>query len=60
MPSMTIQTLTRQYRKMAKTHHPDKGGKHEKFIKLNHAYSDLLRTIKSRSGKKTYSTHHRF
>lgn len=56
MPSLTIQILTRQYRKMAKTHHPDKGGKHEKFIKLNHAYSNLLRALKSKNGRETYST----
>lgn len=58
MPSMTIQTLTRQYRKMAKTYHPDKGGKHEKFIKLNQAYSDLLRAVKSRSGRQKFTTRH--
>jgi hypothetical protein len=53
--SMTIKTLTRQYRKMAKTDHPDKGGRHEKFIKLNHAYSDLLRALKSRTGGQRYA-----
>jgi hypothetical protein len=58
MQTMTIQTLTRQYRKMAKTHHPDKGGIHEKFIRLNHAYSDLLRSLKLKSGKQSYATRH--
>jgi hypothetical protein len=56
MQSMTIQTLTRQYRKMAKIHHPDKGGKHEKFIKLNHAYSDLLRVLKSKTNRHKFTT----
>jgi hypothetical protein len=57
MPSMTVQSLTRQYRKMAKTHHPDKGGKHEKFIKLNHAYSDMLRVLKSNTVRQRFTTH---
>jgi hypothetical protein len=55
MPSMTTQTLTRQYRKMAKTHHPDKGGKHERFIKLNQAYADLLRTLKSKTHRQKFT-----
>ena len=46
---LTVRTLTRQYRKAAKTRHPDKGGSHEYFIKLNHAYSDLLRMVKSKA-----------
>jgi len=57
LPLMTVRNLTRQYRRMAKTHHPDKGGKHESFIKLNHAYSQLLRGMKSKSGGQRFSTH---
>jgi hypothetical protein len=41
---------------MAKTDHPDKGGRHEKFIKLNQAYSDLLRALKSRTGGRRFFT----
>ncbi|RJP87807.1 MAG: J domain-containing protein [Desulfobacteraceae bacterium] len=56
LSSMTIRSLTVQYRKMAKSIHPDKGGDHEKFIKLNQAYSDLLRGLKPKTGKARYST----
>jgi hypothetical protein len=56
--SMTIKTLTRQYRNMAKTYHPDKGGPHEKFVKLNQAYSDLLRVLKSKAGGTRFTTRH--
>jgi hypothetical protein len=56
LPSMTIRSLTAQYRNMAKIIHPDKGGDHEKFIKLNHAYSDLLRALKQKEGGTGYAT----
>ncbi|MCU0598793.1 MAG: J domain-containing protein [Desulfobacterales bacterium] len=54
--AMTIKILTRQYRKMAKTVHPDKGGQHEKFIKLNQAYSDLLRVLKTKTSGQRFTT----
>lgn len=48
----TIKTLTRQYRRMARRHHPDHGGDHEGFIRLNRAFETLLARLRSgrRSG----------
>jgi curved DNA-binding protein CbpA len=34
--------LTRQYRKRALQHHPDRGGDPENFVKLSAAYRQLL------------------
>ena len=48
---MTVKCLTRQYRRMAKNCHPDRGGNHDRFIKLNQAYADLLRRIRARTGR---------
>jgi len=36
--------LRRLYRRRAQELHPDKGGDHERFVKLNQAYQCLLRT----------------
>lgn len=44
---MTLQTLTRHYRRMAKRHHPDRGGGHNAFIRLNQAFEDVLRRLKA-------------
>lgn len=41
--TMTKRGLTRLYRRKAQKLHPDKGGTHEKFIKLTEAYKDLLK-----------------
>ena len=38
----TIDLIKKQYRKLAKKFHPDLGGSHEIFIKVNEAYSILL------------------
>jgi len=54
--SMTVKTLTRQYRKMAREYHPDTGGDHKRFIKLNLAYEDLLGKIRGRGEKSGYRT----
>ncbi len=35
--------ITRMYRQKAKSLHPDKGGDHEKFVRLTKAYEELLR-----------------
>jgi DnaJ domain len=35
--------ITRLYRQKAKSLHPDKGGDHEKFVRLTEAYEELLR-----------------
>lgn len=45
--TMTRRELTRQYRKLARQRHPDTGGSHETFVKLNNAYKRLLDRIKS-------------
>ena len=42
---MTQRTLTRHYRKLAGKHHPDRGGSHESFVALNHAYESLLERL---------------
>lgn len=49
LASLTIKTLTRRYRRMAKQHHPDRGGQHETFIRLNRAFEELLRKIRGQS-----------
>ncbi len=48
LPGMTVKTMTRQYRVMAQQYHPDKGGNHEQFIRLNRAFRELLK----KTGKK--------
>jgi len=56
LDGMTIRTLTRQYRLRAQSVHPDKGGSHEQFIRLNRAFSDLLRKVKGEGEKVRYTT----
>ncbi len=56
LDTMTIKDLTRQYRLMAQTYHPDKGGDPENFIRLNRAFKDLLKQIKGEAGKTRYTT----
>ncbi|MDL1967821.1 MAG: J domain-containing protein [Deltaproteobacteria bacterium] len=41
---MSRRGLTALYRHMAKKYHPDKGGEHDKFIKLTEAYQKLLKS----------------
>lgn len=43
LKKMSRRGLTTLYRHMAKKHHPDKGGEHDKFIKLTEAYQELLK-----------------
>ncbi|MFP4454101.1 MAG: J domain-containing protein [Desulfobacterales bacterium] len=50
LSKMTVKDLTRRYREMAKIRHPDQGGQHESFIKLNRAFEQLLRTLKAETG----------
>ncbi len=52
LSEMTVKSLTRQYRKMAKARHPDIGGGHEAFIRLNRAFEQLLRRVKTKSGSR--------
>ncbi len=37
--------LTKIYRKLAREHHPDRGGSHEQFVEINNAYQVLLEKI---------------
>jgi len=53
---MTVKTLTRQYWQMARKYHPDKGGDHETFIKLNRAFEQLLRRVKSGGRPERFTT----
>jgi hypothetical protein len=43
LKKMDCRTLARQYRKLALTHHPDKGGDAEQFVKLTAAYHKLMK-----------------
>ncbi|WP_363330992.1 J domain-containing protein [Desulfonatronospira sp.] len=43
---MSRRELTRIYRRRALKMHPDKGGDHEEFIRLNEAYQTLLKKIR--------------
>ena len=56
LAKMTVNRLTRQYRAMAQKHHPDKGGNHESFIKLNRAFEQLLRRVKAGRRRHGYTT----
>lgn len=42
--TMTKQGLTKVYRRMALKLHPDKGGTHEKFVRLTEIYRELLKS----------------
>jgi len=42
---MTRRSLTQRYRKLAHTHHPDKGGSPEQFVELNDAFQRLIQTL---------------
>jgi AraC-like DNA-binding protein len=44
LKKMSRRDLGRLYRRRAQELHPDKGGDHERFVKLNEAYHKLLRT----------------
>lgn len=56
LAGLTVKTLTRQYRYMARKFHPDTGGGHNRFIRLNQAFEDLLRHVRARSGPAKYHT----
>jgi hypothetical protein len=44
LKKMTRSQLAKQYRRQAQKYHPDKGGVHDKFVRLTQAYHDVLRT----------------
>ena len=46
LKKMSMRELTRIYRRRALKMHPDKGGDHEEFIRLNEAYQTLLKKIR--------------
>jgi hypothetical protein len=46
LKEMNRRNLARLYRRRAQRFHPDKGGDHEKFVKLTRAYHALLKTKK--------------
>jgi DnaJ-class molecular chaperone len=39
---MSRRELTKRYRQRARKYHPDKGGSHEAFVRLNRSYRILL------------------
>ena len=43
LDTMGKQDLTRLYRKLARKHHPDTGGDHDRFVELTEAYQSLLK-----------------
>ncbi len=58
--SSTPEQIKTAYRKLARKHHPDKGGDPEKFKKISEAYSVLSDISKRRqydSGRGSPSTH---
>jgi hypothetical protein len=48
LKKMDCRALTRQYRKLALRHHPDKGGDPEMFVRLSAAYDKVLKVKKKR------------
>jgi hypothetical protein len=59
LSELTIKSLTRHYRLMARKFHPDTGGGHNRFIKLNQAFEDLLRKVRSKGKTAGYWTRRR-
>ena len=45
LESMDKKSLTREFRRLARQHHPDRGGSHDRFVELNNAYQTLLEKI---------------
>ncbi|WP_321493549.1 J domain-containing protein [uncultured Desulfobacter sp.] len=45
LESMSKKDLTRVFRRLARQHHPDRGGSHDRFVELNNAYQALLERI---------------
>ena len=43
LKQMSRRELARLYRRKAQELHPDKGGDHEQFVRLNEAYRNLIR-----------------
>ncbi|THB81075.1 MAG: J domain-containing protein [Desulfobacteraceae bacterium] len=49
LSTLSRRALTRLYRKIASTRHPDTGGSHQEFIELNNAYQTLLEKIQKQT-----------
>ncbi|PIE63356.1 MAG: molecular chaperone DnaJ [Desulfobacter postgatei] len=45
LESMDKKDLTREFRRLAREHHPDRGGSHDMFVELGNAYEALLEKI---------------
>jgi hypothetical protein len=45
LESMDKKALTREFRRLARQHHPDRGGSHERFVELGNAYQTLLEKV---------------
>lgn len=45
LETMNKKDLTRVFRRLARQHHPDRGGSHDRFVELNNAYQALLERI---------------
>ncbi len=41
--AMSRRDIIRRYRRLARRHHPDHGGSHEKFVELNEVFQSLIR-----------------
>ena len=58
-PSSTKAELKKQYKLAAQKHHPDKGGNHDDFIKLQKEYEEALlkvsKPVKKKRRFKPYS-----
>ena len=47
LASMDKKDLTREFRRLAREHHPDRGGSHDRFVELSNAYQALLEKLSS-------------
>lgn len=45
LSQMSVKSLTKKYRERAHRCHPDKGGNHEQFIRLNRAFRNLVKKV---------------
>ena len=45
LESMDKKDLTREFKRLARQHHPDKGGSHDRFVDLSNAYQALLKKV---------------
>ena len=46
LKQMSKRDLTGRFRKLAREHHPDKGGDHDRFVEINEAYQALLEKLR--------------